>query len=173
MPATLGRLLAGVLLLAAVLALGTPSACGQGLSAPPSLGGYGAAAGDSLTGMGGPIIPYGGKFGGFMPYRAAGAGLSFAARGPAAMGSARPSFALTPMSRGMDSKPGAVRGGLEARGRTDPSFGSQSAMGFGRGMRQEMPAAGVTGVMPPTFSYPFYQPPSLVTPTSPGRGMPM
>jgi hypothetical protein len=36
-----------------------------------------------------------------------------------------------------------------------------------------MPGAGRPSVMPPSFGYPFYQPPSLVVPSSSGAGMSM
>jgi hypothetical protein len=44
----------------------------------------------------------------------------------------------------------------------------QSGMGLGGGTRQVMPGAGGMSVMPPNFGYPFYQPPSLLTPSSSG-----
>jgi hypothetical protein len=48
-------------------------------------------------------------------------------------------------------------------------------MGLGGGgpMRRLMPAGTNTGVMPPNFGYPFYQPPSLLSPASAAAGMSM
>ena len=43
-------------------------------------------------------------------------------------------------------------------------------LGVRGGMQQLMPDASDTGVMPPNFGYPFYQPPSLLSPSSSGRG---
>ena len=164
--------IAVVLLVGVGMVAGPPSACAQGLSTARSLGGYGATTSNSMAGMGGPIIPYAGNFGGFMPYRMGGGSLSFSSRGTSSMGSARTSFTLTPMTGGMTSMSGAMGQGLGARPRTSSSFGSQGGIGLGGGMRQEMPGAGRMSVMPPSFAYPFYQPPSLLTPSSSG-GMSM
>jgi hypothetical protein len=45
--------------------------------------------------------------------------------------------------------------------------------GTGLGGMQRMPSTGGTGVMPPSIGYPFRQPPSLVSPSSPVMGMSM
>ena len=120
-----------------------------------SLGGYGAAPVYSNPGMGGSgsgamVIPYGGMFEGFMPSRAGGGSvLAFRSRPSAAMGSARTSFSLAPLSGGM---------------------------GMGRrktGMTRGFGASGRMGVMPPSFGYPFRQPPSLVPSATAGAGMSM
>jgi hypothetical protein len=136
-----------------------------------SLGGYGGSMTDTGSGMGmsGPVIPYAGKFGGFMPYRmGGGGGLSFQTRGTSPIGSGRTSFSLSPTSGGMSS----MSGGLGAGARTFSSFGTQGAMGLGGGMNP-MPGTGSMGVMPPSFGYPFRQPPSLLSPSSSGTGMSM
>ena len=95
-------IVAGVLSIALSQAMGTASAYAQG---PGSLGGYGASMAESGSGMGmnGPVIPYNGKFGGFMPYRMSGGSgsLSFQTRGDSAIGSNRTSFSLSTMSSGM------------------------------------------------------------------------
>jgi hypothetical protein len=125
-----------------------------------------------MTG-GGPIIPYAGNFGGFMPYRmGGGSSLSFSSRGTSAIGSTRTSFSLSPMTGRMTSMPGGTGQSFGTGTRGFSFFGSQSGMGLGGGMRREMPGMGGMGVMPPSFGYPFYQPPSLLTPSSSG-GMSM
>ena len=81
----LRRFLACVLLLAGGSVISMPSATAQTIGSRSSLGGYGGATrGNSMTsmGVGGPIIPYAGNFGGFMPYRmGGGSSLSFSSRG--------------------------------------------------------------------------------------------
>jgi hypothetical protein len=163
--------LAGVILIGAGLTIGMPSARAQSLGSRTSLGGYGATASGSMAGVGagGPIIPYAGNFGGFMPYRMGGGGsLSFQSRGASAMESTRTPFSLSPLTGGMTSMSGGMRQGVGARTRPFSSIGSQSGMGLGGGTRQVMPSAGGMSVMPPNFGYPFYQPPSLLTPSSSG-----
>jgi hypothetical protein len=123
------------------------------MRAPGALGGYGATAG-GMSG-GGSMIPYAGNFGGFMPYRVGGgANLTLATRGTSMIGSSRMSFSLSPMSGGMSSR-----------------VGGKMSQGFG-GMRPRTIGGGNMNVMPPSFGYPFYQPPSLVEPLSSGAGMP-
>jgi hypothetical protein len=118
----------------------------------------------SGMGMSGPIIPYAGKFGGFMPYRmGASSSLSFPSRSASAPGSNRTSFSLSPMSSGMG--PGGFNG---APGAMRPGAG----MGLGGGL-QPMPGPRSMGVMPPHFAYPFREPPSLLSPTASGTGMSM
>ena len=125
-------------------------------------------------GVGGPIIPYAGNFGGFMPYRmGGGSSLSFQSRGASAMESTRIPFSLSPMTGGMTSMSGGMGQGFGARTRAFSSFGSQGGMGLGGGMRQVLPGAGGMSVMPPNFGYPFYQPPSLLTPSASIGGMSM
>jgi hypothetical protein len=168
--------IAGIHLVGAGMAVGTPSAWAQGLSTPRSLGGYGATPSNSMASMsaGGPIIPYAGNFGGFMPYRMGGSSsLSFSSRATSAMGSTRTSFSLSPMTGGMTSMSGGMGQSFGARPRALWTFGSQTGMGLGGGMRQQMPSAGSMSVMPPSFGYPFYQPPSLLGPSSSGTGMSM
>ena len=140
-----------------------------GTAKAQGLGGYGAAPVYSNPGMGGGsgpmIIPYGGMFEGFMPSRmGGGSSLGFRSRPSAAMGSARTSFSLSPLSGGMGQNRGA---------RMAPSFGRPGGLRLGGGMGQRPPGAGGMGVMPPSFGYPFRQPPSLVPATTPGAGMSM
>ena len=80
-----------------------------------SLGGYGAASSFASPGTGGGsgpmIIPYGGMFEGFMPSRmGGGSSLSYRSRPSAAMGSARTSFSLSPLSGSMGQSRGAPDG---------------------------------------------------------------
>src|SRR5579885_2505632 len=70
-----GRIAALVLGIGVGLAAGTPSASAQDSGGSGSLGGYGATAGFSAAGMASRspmIIPYGGRFEGFMPGRMGG-----------------------------------------------------------------------------------------------------
>jgi hypothetical protein len=176
MRAALRRFLSCVLLLSGVLVIGMPSAKAQSLGSRSSLGGYGATSGNSMASMGGggPIIPYAGNFGGFMPYRmGGGSSLSFQSRGPSAMESTRTPFRLSPMPGGITSMSGGMGQGFGARTRAVSSSGSQSGMGPVGGTRQVMPGVGGMSVMPPNFGYPFYQPPSLLTPSASGGGMSM
>jgi hypothetical protein len=165
--------LAGGVLIGSQLATGTPSAWAQSFGSRSSLGGYGASPNNSMGGMdSGPIIPYAGNFGGFMPFRIGGGStLSFQSRGASAMESTRNPFSLSPMTGGTTSMSGGMGQDFDARTRAFSPFRSQSGMGLGSGSRQVMPGAG-TSVMPPNFGYPFYQPPSLLAPSS-SRGMSM
>ena len=167
--------LVGVILIGGCLTNGKPSAKAQSVGPRSSLGGYGATASSSMTsmGVGGPIIPYAGNFGGFMPYRmGGGSNLSFQSRGESAMASTRASFSLSPLNGGMTSMSAGMGQGFGARTRAFSSFGSQGGIGLGGGTRQAMPGASGMSVMPPNFGYPFYQPPSLLAPLSSG-GMSM
>jgi hypothetical protein len=156
-----------------LLAIGTLPAQAQSVNASRSLGGYGATSTSPMAAMGAtsPMIPYAGSFSGFMPYRmasGAGSGLSFSTRGSSVIQSSRSSFSLAPMSGGMGSSTGARSGSLEP-------FRSQSAMGVGaaRMMNQPSGAGNTNSVVPPNFGYPFYQPPSLLSPAGAGAGMSM
>jgi hypothetical protein len=94
-----------------------------------------------------------------------GGGLFFRLRPTPSMYATRPSFSLESMGRmGGDlgpRRPFALPGGTLSEG-----------MGLGRGLRR-MPVAGGMRVMPPSLSYPFRQPPSLLTPSPSGAGMSM
>jgi hypothetical protein len=126
-------------------------------------------------GMSGPVIPYAGRFGGFMPYRMGGGSLAFSTRGTGIggggmLGSGRTSFRLAPAA-GSGSMP-AMSGGLGG----GSAFGGRGMMDMGGGLRSLSPSPTGTrpmGVMPPSFGYPFRQPPSLVPDASPGMGMSM
>jgi hypothetical protein len=150
----------------------TPGAHAQSSSSFRSLGGYGATAASPMASMGSssPMIPYAGSFGGFMPYRmAAGSSspVTFSARGSSVLESTRTSFRLSPMSSGMGMGSGPGTGLLAP-------LGSRGAMRLGGGvMSQPMSGASTSSVMPPNFGYPFYQPPSLISPASPRAGMSM
>ncbi len=171
-------ILVATVTLGAALTVGTPTVNAQG----SSLGGYGAMAGGtgsamgggsgSGTGMGaGTVAPFGGRFGAAMPSgMAGGGGLSFRPLPSAAMSNTRTAFTIGPMGGGVSGGMGQGSGRrpfvLSGRG---PSGGS----GLGGGMRRQMPTAGGMSVMPPSFAYPFRQPPSLVAPSAPGAGMSM
>jgi len=172
MHASSRRLWASFLLIGVSTTISTPSVEAQSMSAPGSLGGYGAASSGSFAGMGssGPIIPYAGNFGGFMPYRmGGGASLSLSTRGTSVMGSARSSFSLSPMSGGMSWRSAGMIG--QGLGTGTRSFGSGGGIGSMEGMRPRTAGGGNISVMPPSFDYPFYQPPSLLGPFSTGAGM--
>jgi hypothetical protein len=147
---------------------GESTARGQGPGLVGSLGGYGSAARDSMTSMGSTgssFIPYAGSFGGFMPYRMGGEStLVFRTRGASAIGSSRPAFSLAPMTGGLSS--------MSARGSV-LSPRPRGAMGIGGAMPRSGSVLGSIGVMPPSFGYPFRQPPSLVSPSAaPSMSMP-
>lgn len=135
-----------------------------------SLGGYGAASSFASSGTGGGgsgpmIIPYGGMFEGFMPARMGGGNsLAYRSRPSAAMGAARTSFSLSPLSGSMAQSRGS---------RMAPALGSTGGLRLGGGMGQRSAGPGGMGVMPPSLGYPFRQPPSLVPATTPGAGMSM
>ncbi len=159
-------LLAGALAIGVGQALAAGSARAQGVGRGGSLGGYGGSMGvGSGMGMGGPILPYAGRFGGFMPYRMGSGGgeLAFERRSSTAMSPVRTSYGLPSMSRGMGQ-------GLAGPPMTSGALGGT---GLGGGMRPSMPGGRGMGVMPPSFAYPFRQPPSLLSPNGPGAGMSM
>ena len=109
--------LASVILIGGGLTTGCPQP-GASLGSRSSLGGYGATPGNSTAGIGvgGPIIPYAGNFGGFMPYRMGGrSSLSFQSRGASAMESTRTPFSLSPQTGGMSSAWGGMGRGFGAR----------------------------------------------------------
>jgi hypothetical protein len=162
-----------ILVMGLAWAMETPRAHGQTAGTSRSLGGYGAASAGATASMGSssPMIPYAGSFGGFMPYRmnsGGGTGLSISTRGSSLMESSRTSFSLAPMSSGMGT-------GFAPRSRSAGTFSSQGLGGEGGGglMSQPMGGAGTRSVMPPNFGYPFYQPPSLLSPASSAAGMSM
>jgi hypothetical protein len=161
-----------VLLTALAWIWATPEAHAQNTSSVRSLGGFGATTNSPMASMGSssPMIPYAGSFGGFMPYRMAtgtSSPLSFAPRASSALQSTRTSFRLSPMSSGMGMDSG-LGSGLFAPLR------SQGAMRLGGGlMNQPMEGDNKTSVMPPNFGYPFFQPPSLISPVAPTSGMSM
>jgi hypothetical protein len=118
---------------------------------------------------GGPIIPYGGSMSGFMPSRmgGGGTGLSFSSRNSSMVGASRSAFRLSSMNREMAIPSGGF--GQNIGGRTGIGA-SLSKYGFGSGMNRTMDT-GRESVMPPSFGYPFYQPPSPLGPSSAFMGM--
>ncbi len=132
------------------------------------LGGYGAMSSSSPSSMGsgGPIIPYGGNLSGFMPFRmgAGGNGLSFSSRSSSQTWPTRTAFRLSPMSTPMTFG-GVVQDGRSRTGSLESRF-SMGLMRPGAGMGSQR-----QGVMPPSFAYPFYQPPSLLLPAFSFTGM--
>ncbi len=105
-----------------------------------------------------------------MPYRMAGGSsspVSFSSRGSAVLESTRTPFRFTPMSSGKGM-------GLAPASGSFAPLGSPGAMRLGGGfMSQPMGGGANTSVMPPNFGYPFYRPPSLISPASPNPGMSM
>jgi hypothetical protein len=168
--------LAGLLLIFGHLAVGTSSSRAQSVGSRSSLGGYGATESMAPAGMGagGPIIPYAGNFGGFIPYRMGGGSpLSFSSRERSAMGPGRMSLTFPAMTGAMMPPSGGLMpGGRAGLGRLS-SFGLQDRMGLGGAIRRPMTGAGSMNVMPPNFGYPFYQPPSLIGPSPSTGGMSM
>jgi hypothetical protein len=151
----------------AIFCFGPPPACAQGLA----LGGYGAMSPMAPTSMStsGPIIPYGGSMSGFMPSRmgGGGTGLSFSFRNSSMIGPARSSLRLSTISREMSMPSGRSGQSFGAR---DGMGTSLSTYGLGGGINRAMDMGRVS-VMPPNFGYPFYQPPSLLGPSSAFMGM--
>jgi hypothetical protein len=138
------------------------------------LGGYGGMTDTAPAGMNtpGPIIPYGGNLGGFMPYRmgGGGTGVSFSTRDSRAMGSGRSSFQLSPISGGMPMSAPAFGQNAGTRTGSRASLFSPVRTGLGGGMNRSM-SLDKQSVMPPSFGYPFYQPPDLLGPSSSFMGM--
>jgi hypothetical protein len=148
-----------VITIGGCLFTGPPRARAQGDLTGRSLGGYGATLAETMSRSGGSsLIPYAGGFGGFMPYRMAGGGaLAFRPRPNSTMDPVRSSFSLSSMSGGMGS---GSRSFLTSRARG--GMGSLTGgMGLSLGMRPQATRPGGMSVMPPSFGYPFRQPPSL------------
>ena len=105
-----------------------------------------------------------------MPSRMAGSSsLSFPARETTSLGSPRARrSSLSPSSGGMSGRPcGRAWGRVAVPSRPSARKGAQNGMGGG------MPMSGGKGVMPPSFGYPFRQPPSLLSPSAASMGMSM
>ena len=107
---------------------------------------------------------YLGRFGAAMPSGlGGGGGLSFRPRPSATMSSNRTAFTIGPMGGGM-------AGGIGlGSGRRPFILQDLGPSGLRGGMRRPLPATGRMGVMPPSFGYPFRQPPSLLAPRIVGR----
>ena len=149
----------GVMTLAIVAIWGvSPCSAQMSLSSgSPSLGGYGGAVLDtrSDSGMPGTIIPYGGTFSGFTPYRTGGGrSLAFGPRGRANLDEGQMPFRLSPMSIGS-------------------GLGGNSGLMSPRFMPTTKATRGMSSVMPPNFGSPFRRPPSLLSPNATGAGMSM
>ena len=165
--------LLGALIIVGNMGFGASTAQAQGTGSSGSLGGYGAIMSGASTSMGNANIPYAGAFSGFMPFRMGGGGnLSFQTRGNSAMGSNRTSFSL--MST-MSGGKGAGFGSDSGFGSNSGSLSAGSGMGIGMGMSvgQGIGRSRSPGVMPPSFGYPFRQPPSLLGSSSGAPGMSM
>jgi hypothetical protein len=136
----------------------------------PPLGGYGASTSSMASdGMGGSafVIPYGGSVAGFMPYRmAGGSSLSYSSRSALTTGPGRTLFRLSLMSATTPMSSGTT--GASVRLLPAGSLFSPALRG---GMRQSIDT-NRGSVMPPSFGYPFYQPPSLLPGSPNGIGMP-
>ena len=136
-----------------------------------SLGGYGGSIlnmGEGKVG-GGPVLPYGGSFTGFMPYRMArGGNLGFEARSGAFMPQARSSLSLAPMASASILPQASGMG----RGSSPPAGGGVGSSMNGISRTQGSAGMG-SGVMPPNLGYPFRPPTRLLRPGRPGVGMSM
>lgn len=150
---------AGVLIFGFVAIGVSPCSAQMALSSSDgrSLGGYGGSILDTRPEIGttATLIPYGGAFSGFMPYRMGGGrSLAFEPRERAIMDAGRTPFRLTPMPIGR-----GLGGGLP--------ISSPLAVPQNRSVR------GTSSVMPPNFGSPFRPPPSLISPSTTGSGMSM
>ena len=136
------------------------------------LGGYGAMSGAAPAGMGAtaPIIPYGGSLSGFMPYRMGGGGLTFGTRNSSAIGSGRSSFRMSSLVGGMPMSTAAFGRGANTPTAAIGSLRAPGLMDLGGGMSRSM-SRDEKSVMPPSFGYPFYQPPSLLGTSTSFLGM--
>jgi hypothetical protein len=170
-------LVAGVLLAGGALTIGTTPGSAQSLASRSPLGGYGAASSAPMAAGASSsvaVIPFAGSYAAFMPYRTGGDNrLTFSVRGTSAMESTRTSFSLSSMTGAMSAMPGGVGLGYGVSPHVTSTFGSLRGMGLGAGMWQQTSRAERMSVMPPSFGYPFYQPPSALIPysTSIGFGM--
>ena len=135
----------------------------------PGLGGYGASSSMAAAGMGasGPIIPYGGSLSGFHALsngrRRHRANVLF----PEFVDDRGGSKLVPPIvdeSQHVD----VVRS--DRRWPRATTRGSLFSPRLGAGMNRSMDI-GSESVMPPNFGYPFYQPPSLLSPSSAFMGM--
>ena len=123
--------------------------CSAQMSAT-SLGGYSGSILDTRSEFGSTatLIPYGGTFSGFMPYRMGGGRtLTFESRGQAVMDVGRTPFRLSP-------------------GLFDSGLGGNSSISVPR----NRPLPGAVGIMPPNFGSPFRRPSSLISPGTAGGG---
>ncbi len=156
-----------------VIVVTAPRADAQSDAGARSLGGYGATSPRpmSLMGSGTPAVPYAGAFGGFMPYRMSNPGLgalSFTPRASAMIDSPRTSFSLAPMSGSMTSGPA-----LRLRGLNSLESWPTGRRMNGSSMSPLMDTDRSGRVTPPNFGYPFYQPPSFLSPAAGFSGMSM
>lgn len=150
------------------------------------LGGFGAMAGAASSSMGsgfnianpggsagGIIVPSGGRGNTVLPMSMSGGGaMRFEPRGSSIFAAARPNFSLDSMRGGM----GSMASGMQSPMRRRPfALTGSGLLGPGPtgGMPASMGGAAGMGVMPPSFGYPFYRPPSLFAPASAGAGMSM
>jgi hypothetical protein len=123
-------------------------------------------------------VPYGGNMSGFIPYSPGPSGGLGVQPG---MGSMATPAARSVMPGAMAPSLGAVRSRLTPLAPlTSPDAtmgrsGGLGLMGPGGSMVRRVPAAGGMGGMarPAVGSYPFRQPPSLVSPAAPSPGMSM
>ena len=124
--------------------------------------------GSGMT-AGGPVIPYAGSYGGFMPYRMGGGGLTFQSRPGPAMGAGRAGIGpgLAPMGRSMPMSAGmGTITGASSR-LTFPTVGGSKAPAAGMGSTRSM------SVMPPNFGAPFRPPTSVLGTVGVSAGMSM
>ena len=106
-----------------------------------------------------------------MPFRmgGGGTGVSFSSRNPGATGY-RTSFRMSSITGGMPISAGAFGQNAGMRTGLSRTLSSSDRMGLGAGMNRSM-SEDRGSVMPPSFGYPFYQPPSLLGPSWSFMGM--
>jgi len=143
-----------------------------------SLSGYSGSMTGVGTSSGGSIIPYAGSFGGFMPARMSGASpLAFQPRTRPGLGSGRAPFSLTPMPSSTSNRAGSM-GGMRGTSRSRSLlYGDRMSTGGSwmsrPGLGLPMSGGPEMGVLPPSFAYPFYWPPSFSSALGLGPGMSM
>jgi hypothetical protein len=118
------------------------------------------------------MTPFAGRFAAATPSRMGGNGpISFSERPSAMMSRNRPSFTIGPMG-GMAAPSGGMGREFGSRPFVLQPLGPVGGMGQGGGMLPSTGSRGM-GVMPPSFVYPFRQPPSLVAPSTASAGTSM
>lgn len=155
------------------ISVGVLASCALGVSGGRAHAqNYGPPSGSLYTGGGSSYLPYGANMSGFIPYTPGpGGGLGAQPR-MSPVSSARPPIVGAGMGGGMGVQLGQPRSAIAP-------LRPISAMGMGGGgLIRRAPAAapamggGMGGTSrPPVGGYPFRQPPSLVSPSTPAMSM--